>query len=135
MHTDKITESIASAMNHLENSIKALASQNESALGDSVWRAAAETEYALFLFTLTHQGESTAIPTKHSSPTKQTEVGPALTSAQDLLKEAKKSLSEGNIEDGYKKTWDARGYILKAWDVLEKKRKSSQAKATAATPP
>jgi len=125
MHTEKITEAIASAMSHLEGSMKALANQNESAVGDSVWRAAAETEYALFLLSLSHQRESTALSTKHSSPTKQTEVGPALISAQDLLKEAKESMSAGRIEEAHEKTWDARGYILKAWDLLEKKRKSA----------
>jgi len=134
MHAEKIAEAIASAMNHLENSMKALANQDQSAVGDSVWHAAAETEYALFLFSLAHHGESTTPSTKHSSPTKQTEVGPTLISAQDLLKEAKEKMSAGNIKEAHEKTWDARGYILKVWDQLEKKRKSTS-KAEAATPP
>mgnify|MGYP001101278761 CR=1 FL=1 len=134
MHKEKIAEAIASALNHLENSTKALADQKESAVGDAVWRAAAETEYALFLFSLSHQDESIASSTKHSSPTKQLEVGPALTSAQDLLEEAKESLGASNLEEAHGKTWDARGYILKAWDLLEKKRRSAS-KAAAATPP
>jgi len=134
MHREKISEAIASAINHLEGSIRALANQNESAVGDSVWRAAAETEYALFLFSLSHQGKSAALSTKHSSPTKQMEVRPALDSAQDLLKEAKENLSVGSVEEAHEKTWDARGYLLKAWDLLEKRRKSTS-KAAAATPP
>lgn len=134
MHTDKIAEAIASALNHLENSMKALANQNESAVGDSVWRAAAETEYALFLLSLTHQSEYSSSSTKHSSLAKQTEVRPFLTTAQNLLKEAKESLIERIIEEAHEKTWDARGYILKAWDLLEKKRKTAS-KAVAATPP
>jgi len=133
MHTERIAEALASAMNHLESSMKALANQNENAVGDLVWRAAAETEYALFLFTLSHHGESTS-STKHSSTAKQTEVGAALTSAQDLLIEAKESLSVGSVEEAYEKAWDARGCILGVWDMLEKKRKSAS-KAGAATPP
>ena len=113
--------------------MRALAEQDESAVGDAVWRAAAETEYALFLFSLSHQGEYVTSSAKHSKTTKQTEVGPALTSAQDLLKEAKESLSVGSIEEAHEKTWDARGYILKVWDLLEKKRKTT-AKSAAATP-
>jgi len=133
VHAEKIAEAIASALNHLEDSMRALAKQNESAVGDSVWRAAAQTEYALFLFSLSHQGKSATFAAKHSSTTKQTEVKPALVSAQDLLKEAKESLTTGGIDEAHEKTWDARGYILKVWDLLEKKRKTT-AKSAAATP-
>ena len=113
--------------------MKALADQNESAVGDAVWRAAAETEYALFLSSISHQRESITSSTKPSSPTKQLEVRPALTSAQDLLKEVKESLGASNLKEAHKKTWDGRGYVLKAWDLLEKKRRSAS-KAAAATP-
>lgn len=130
MHTEKIAEAIASAINHLENSMKALTNQDENAVRGPVWRAAAEMEYALFLLSLAHQGESLTSSIKSS---KQTEVGPALNSAQGLLIEAKESMSADKVEEAREKTWNARGYILKVWDQLEKKRKTTS-KAAAATP-
>lgn len=131
MHTEKIGEAISSAINHLEKSIKALTNQDENAVRDPVWRAAAETEYALFLFSLVHQGESSSSSMK---PLKQTEIGPAIDSAKGLLIEAKESMKAEKIEEAHEKTWNSRGYILKVWDQLEKKRKT-MSKAAGATPP
>ncbi len=118
MRMKKITEAISSAINRLEDSTKALVEKDERGMMDSVWEASAELEYALFLFSLIHQEEAERSSWKLDSPSKQVEVGPTLVSAQDLLKEAKSYIDIGDLGKAHKKTWMARGHLLKAWKRL-----------------
>jgi len=121
----KIVEAIKSAINHLENSMKALVNGDENRVSDSVWRAAADLEYANFLFAIM-QDSSESRSWKLDLRSKQVEIGPLLMSAQDLLKEAESSLGISELQEVYKKTWMARGYLLKVQEILEKKRKKGE---------
>ena len=118
MREKKITGAITSAINRLEDSMKALVEKDQRAVVSSVWEAAAELEYALFLFSLTQQEESERSSWKLDLPSKQVEVGPTLVSAQDLLKEAKGCIDVGELGKAHKKTWMARGHLLKIWKSL-----------------
>jgi len=120
MRQKKIMAAITSAIDHLENSMKALVKKDEPEVAGSVWKAAADLEYALFLFSLAQQEESERSSWKMESPLKQAEVGPILVSAQDLLKEAKSSIDVGELWEAYKKTWMARGHLLMVWKRLTK---------------
>jgi len=132
MLKEKIRDAIDSAMNHLENSMRALAKNNdEKAVVNPLWLASSETEYALFLFSLIHQEKSESPPWKQSSQSKQiVEVGPALVSAQSLLKEAKGNIEAGATERAYEEAWGARNLLLKVQELFEKKRKSATAQPT-----
>lgn len=121
-HQQKIIEALTSAINHLENSMKTLVNKDENGVSDSVWRAAADLEYANFLFSIT-QDETKSGSWKLDPNSKQEEIGPLLVSAQDLLKEAKGGLDAGEFSESHKKTWVARGYLLKVHGILEKRRK------------
>jgi len=126
MKQEKITESIASAVNHLEGSMKALAKKDEKNLVNLVWRAGADLEYALFLFSLMHQNESESSSWKIDSHSKQVEISSILSSVQNLLREAKDNMKAGELFDAHKKTWTARGYLLRVHDTFEKKRKEQR---------
>jgi len=115
-------ENITSAINHLEESMKALVEKNEEEVMRSVWRAAADLEYALFLFSFMHQDENPSASWKLDQSAKQVEVGPTLVLAQDLLKEAKDSFEAENFHEAHKKTWMARGHLLRIHDFFEKRR-------------
>jgi hypothetical protein len=126
MKQEKITESIESATNHLEGSMKALAKKDEKNLVNHVWRAGADLEYALFLFSLIHQNESESSSWKTDAHSKQVEVSSTLSSVQDLLREVKDSMKAGELLDAHKKTWMARGCLLRVHDTFEKKRKEQR---------
>ncbi|TEU05136.1 hypothetical protein E3I90_04965 [Candidatus Bathyarchaeota archaeon] len=126
MKQEKIIESIASAVNHLEGSMKALAKKDEKNLVNLVWRAGADLEYALFLFSLMHQNESESSSWKIDSHSKQVEISSILSSVQNLLREAKDNMKAGELFDAHKKTWTARGYLLRVHDTFEKKRKEQR---------
>ncbi|NIR87567.1 hypothetical protein GWO13_08440 [Candidatus Bathyarchaeota archaeon] len=119
-HQQKIAEAIKSAINHLESSMKALVNRDEKVLASSVWRAAADLEYANFLFSVM-QNDSDSRSWKLRS--KQVEIGPLLVSAQDLLRETESGLEVSDFHEAYKKTWMARGYLLKVQEILGKRRK------------
>jgi len=122
----KIIEAIKSAINHLESSMKALVNRDKNEVADSVWRAAADLEYANFLFSIIIQDESESSSWKLDTRSKQVEIGPLLMSAQDLLRDAEKGLGVGELRETYKKTWMARGYLLKVQGILEKRRREGK---------
>ena len=132
MHKEKIKDALNSALTHLDNSMQALAKDNdEKAVINSLWLASSETEYALFLFSLMHPEKLESSPWKQSSQPKQViEVGPALASAKSLLKEAKDNIEAGTTERAYEETWTARNLLLKVQELFEKKRKSATAQPT-----
>jgi hypothetical protein len=132
MHKEKIKDALNSALTHLDNSMQALAKDNdEKAVINSLWLASSETEYALFLFSLMHPEKLESSSWKESSQPKQVvEVSPTLASAQSLLKEAKDNIEAGTTERAYEETWTARNLLLKVQELFEKKRKSATAQPT-----
>ena len=119
----KITKAVLSAMKHLENSRKSITENNENVLANHVWKASAEVEYALFLFSILQQNEHQNHSWKVDLKSKQLEVAPVIMSTQELLKKAKISFENGDLLEAHKKIWIARGYLLKVQNFLEKKRK------------
>ncbi len=126
MKQENILKAITSAIAYLEDSTEALVKKDEKKVVHFAWRAASELEYALFLFSLTHQDKTESSSSKLDPHSKQLEIGPLLTSAQDLLKEAKNSFEADELHEAHKKTWIARGHLLKVHDFLEKKRRKGE---------
>jgi len=122
MTQEKITVAVTSAMNSLNNSIEAYGEKDEKQVAGFVWRAVAELEYALFLLSIQHQGEIETSSWKTSSHSKEVEIEPTLSSARDLLKEAKSNIEASDVHEAYKKTWMARNHLLKVQEALEKKK-------------
>jgi len=122
-----IKEALTSAISHLENSMKALVNKDENRVMASVWKAAADLEYANFLFSITRD-EPKSHSWKLDLRSKQVEIGPLLVSAQDRIKEAKSDLDADGLLKAYKKTWMARGYLLKVSDIFQKAQKNKSAK-------
>jgi len=116
-------ENITSAINHLEGAMRALLEKNEKEVTHFVWKAAADLEHALFLFSLMYQEETPSASWKLNPPSKQVEVGPTLVVARDLLKEAKDSFEAAKFHEAHKKTWMARGHLLRVDEFFEKMRK------------
>jgi hypothetical protein len=51
------------------------------------------------------------------------EIQPALTSALNMLEEAKGSVENNDLAEAHEKTWLARSYLFKVQGIFEKKRK------------
>mgnify|MGYP001147723557 CR=1 FL=1 len=119
---EKITKAMHSAIGYLENSKRSIAEKNEDTLVSHVWKASAELEYALFLFSIVQQNDNQRHSWKVDLESKQLEVGPVITSTYELLREAKTSFENGDLLEAHKKMWLARGYLLKVQEFFEKKR-------------
>ena len=128
MKKERIPKAITSSIAHLEDSMEALTRNDEKKLTSHVWHAASDLEYAIFLFSLMNQDETKSPSWKLNPPPKQLEIEPLLISAQDLLKEAKDSFEAEELHEAHKKTWMARGYLLKVSDILQKAQKKSESK-------
>jgi len=103
--------------------------KDDDLLTDSVWHAAAELEYALFLFSMTVQNEIDKSKWKLNPKLKKVEVGPTLVTVQDLLNEAEKCTENEKLLDAYKSAYIARNYMLKVQkDFAKKKREALKKK-------
>jgi hypothetical protein len=123
MNREKILNAIASAIGHLENSMKLFSDKKEEETFNMVWRASSDVEYCLFLLSLLHSNEAESFYSKHKSSSKQMDIQPALTSALNLLQEAKSNVENDDLAKAHEKTWQARGYLFKVQEVFEEKRK------------
>ncbi len=125
MNREKILGAITSAIGHLEDSVKLLSNKKEEGTYNMVWRASSDIEYCLFLLSLLHSNEAESFSLKHKSSSKQMEIQPALTSALDVLKEAKNSVENDDLAKAHEEAWRARSYLFKVQEIFEKKRKIS----------
>jgi len=124
MATDeKILKALQSAITHLKNSISVVDEKGKNPIEDNVWHAAAELEYALFLFSVKVDNEIDKSKWKLNPKHKKAEVGPTLIKAQDLLKEAEKHFKNEELIDAYRNASICRHYILKVQKDFAKKRR------------
>jgi hypothetical protein len=119
MDTQKISKAVTSALAYLEDAINSQAEMHEITM--LVWKAASDLEYGLFLFSiLDPEGKSSSWRLPSS---KQTEIDSLLVSARKLLQEASESLMADDLTEAHRKTWLARGQLLKIHDFYEKNRR------------
>ncbi len=133
MKRESILYAITSAVNHLENSMKALLEKNEEELMKKLWRPLADLEYALFLFSLRQQDEPLGSLREHAQLdrlSKKFEIAPSLALAKDLLKKAKESFEADKINEAHQKTWLARGHLLRVHEFFEKKQRKGKKHAS-----
>jgi len=123
MRLEKLTKGVTSAIRYLEDAMKTLSKGDDEEVSDLVWRAAAELEYSLFLFSLMHQEGSESSSWKLSLHSKDFKVNSVLESAKGLLEEVKSVMKAGEFHEAHKKTWIARGYLLRLQEFFEKRRK------------
>jgi len=122
---EKTLKALKSATNHLENLMLALDKKDESSFIDSLWHVAAELEYALFLFSVTFQGESDTSRWKPNPELKNVDTEQFLAEARNFLSEAETYLLNGKLMDAYKNAYIARHYIFKVQEDLAKKKREA----------
>lgn len=130
MDREKILSAITSAIGYLENSVKLFSNKNEEETYNMVWRTSSDVEYSLFLLSLLHLTEAESFSSKHKFSSKQMEIQPALTSALNMLKEARGSVENNDLVNAYEKAWQARSYLFKVQEIFEKRRKIGAEKSS-----
>jgi len=123
MDREKILSAISSAIGYLENSSKLFSNKEEGETYNLVWRASSDVEYCLFLFSLLHPNEAESFSLKRESSSKQIEIPSVLTSALNMLEEAKSCIENDDFAKAHRKTWKARVYLFKVQKIFEKQRK------------
>jgi len=123
---EKMLRSLKIARTHLEKSMLALNKNAEDSFDKSLWDAAAELEYALFLFSMTSQSEADTSKRKPNPDLKKIETGSILVEeAENLLKEAEKSIANKELQNAYRSAYIARHYLLKVQENLAKKKREA----------
>ncbi|MEM2105285.1 MAG: hypothetical protein QXV21_02285 [Candidatus Bathyarchaeia archaeon] len=122
---DKILKALKTAMTYMENSVSALKKKDENSFADSLWHAAAELEYALFLFSIMFQNENETAKWKPNPDLKKMETSALLNEAHSLLEDAEKHMASKKLLDSYKSAYVARHYLLKTQEDLAKKKREA----------
>lgn len=120
---EKISKALKSATTHVDKSMQALKKDKEDLIDDGVWHASADLEYALFLFSITVEGQVDKSKWNPNPKFKKGEINPPLVKAKDLLIEAKKYLEEKELLDAYKNASIARSHLLKLQKYFTKKKR------------
>jgi hypothetical protein len=121
----KMVKALKSAITYLDNSILAIDKKDDGLLTDSVWHAATELEYTLFLFSITVQNEIDKSKWKLNPKLKKAEVGPTLVTVQNLLNETEKCIKKEKLLDAYKSVYIARNCMLKVQKDFAKKKREA----------
>ncbi len=117
----KLFDSIVSAISNLEAARRVLMKRDEAKLHSYIWRAAADSEYALFLISIIHQDEPSSWKLGINLGKEEAEHGIML--ALDLIKEVRKSIEVDNNNETYKKLWIARGHLLNVQEIFERRER------------
>ena len=122
MNRERILSALTSAISNLENSIVLASNKKEEEISDVVWQACADVEYSLFLLSLLRSEETERFALSRRFSSKQKEM-PALSSALDMLIEARGNVENGALVVAQEDAWRARNYLFSVQEILEKSRK------------
>jgi hypothetical protein len=113
MKIEKILTAIDSAINNLEHSIKKIIEKDEKELSDYVWKAASDSEYALFLLSLIKHDKNEEYSWKPKISFKIEEIELTVSLAQENLKEAHRRVEANELQEAYNNVITAQEYIFK----------------------
>lgn len=125
MKAEKISRAVTSALTYIAKSIEAYAKSDEKKVLKLTWKAASDLEYCLFLFSLFDSHKTCSSSWKFSS-SKQPGIEVLLDFTQTLLREVAKSLEVNDFREAHKKTWIAKGQLLRLHDFYWKKQRKAQ---------
>ncbi|MEM2254487.1 MAG: hypothetical protein QXD73_02715, partial [Candidatus Bathyarchaeia archaeon] len=111
---------LESAIRYLVNSITSLKSMNAEAFSNSVWRVAAELEYALFLFSLTIENGQEALLKLNPEP-RNLQLDKILLGVKDLIRGAQEYFKNGDLLNAFRNVRLARHYIFYVQNILAKR--------------
>ncbi len=121
----KILKALKSAKTKLDTSLNAENEKARNPVEDAVWRAAAEVEYALFLFSIAVEEEIKRSKWKIDPKLKKAEVKPILAEAQGLLEKAEKHVENEDLINAYKNASIARDYLLRIQKRFAKEKREA----------
>jgi sugar diacid utilization regulator len=124
---EKITKALTSCEACLEKSVVAVKSAREES-DNWVWHAAAELEYALFLFSLKNADENVTLKRKTGSRDKNDSTAKLLNTVQNLVVQSKESIATGNWLQAHKYAYAAGNILLRIQREYGRKKRGSSGK-------
>jgi hypothetical protein len=123
-YSEKLAKALVSCEAYLEKSIAALKSACEES--DSwMWYAAAELEYALFLFSLKGSDEDIPLNWKTGSHDRGGSTAKLLNTVQNLVVQSKESIAAGNWLQARKYAYAAGNILLRIQREHTRKKRGS----------
>jgi hypothetical protein len=124
---EKIAEALTSCEAYLDKSIAALKSACEE-LDSWTWHAAAELEYALFLFSLRNADEDVTLKWRAESPEGSRSPAELLNTVQNLVVHSRESAASGSWLQARKYAYAARNVLLRIQREYARKKMGSSVK-------
>lgn len=120
-YTEKAVKALVSCEVHLGKSISALDSSSEE-FDNLIWHAAAELEYALFLFSLKGSEDDVTLIGKAESRYRSDSTAERLDTVQTLIAQSKKSIDAGDWLRAHKCAYDGSNILLRIQRERAKKK-------------
>jgi len=120
METQKVLRTLSSAAQFLQEAITANVEGDLERVAKATWRAAAELEFGLFLFSLWHAEAVQGSSGRVQSVKQQEEVTHLLKNVKSFVEDAAASLEAKELEETYKRMWKSRSILLKVQSFLDK---------------
>jgi hypothetical protein len=124
---EKIAKALISCEAYLDKSIAALKSACEE-LDSWTWHAAAELEYALFLFSLRNADEDVTLKWRAESPEGSRSPAELLNTVQNLVVHSRESAASGSWLQARKYAYAARNVLLRIQREYARKKMGSSVK-------
>ncbi len=124
---EKIAKALISCEAYLDKSIAALKSACEE-LDSWTWHAAAELEYALFLFSLRNADEDVTLKWRAESPEGSRSPAELLNIVQNLVVHSRESAASGSWLQARKYAYAARNVLLRIQREYARKKMGSPVK-------
>jgi HSP90 family molecular chaperone len=124
---EKIAKALTSCEAYLEKSVVAVKSMCEES-DNWVWHAAAELEYALFLFSLRNSDEDVTSEWKNGSHDRSGSTAKLLNTVQDLIARSKESVASGSWLKAHKYAYVAQSALLRIQREHTRKKRGSSGK-------
>jgi hypothetical protein len=121
----EIVQSLDSSMSYVKESFRILGTAPLKEFDVCVWHAAAELEYALFLFSLKIQDENVTKGWKPNRSRRKDDAATLLKAAQESLSRSQESVCAEEWLKAYRNAFAARHLLLWVQKDLAKKRRGS----------
>jgi hypothetical protein len=121
----EIVQSLDSSMSYVKESFRISGTAPLNEFDVCVWHAAAELEYALFLFSLKIQDENVTKGWKPNRSRRKDDAATLLKAAQEVLSRSQESVCAEEWLKAYRDAFGARHLLLWVQKDLAKKRRGS----------
>jgi hypothetical protein len=121
LYKDEVISHLKIAVEALEKALEEYSRKGLQAANRSIWIASSESEYALFLLSVSSESNDLPITEEKNHTSRLFKPHNHMAKARALLQDALESYgSEEDLKKLYPKVWESRGYLIELQEKMGK---------------